>query len=106
MSRSAGFVHVHGIAGAGIIALCVALTVPVTAPPPPPVQIPLNEAQAIATLHEVVSAQSRFKLNAYMDEDADGRGEYGSFGELSGLANLMRNCVGTAAPLKVSSVVP
>jgi hypothetical protein len=50
-------------------------------------------------MRELVSAQMRFQRGPSMDEDLDGRGEYGSIGELSGLVNLVRNGVGVGAPL-------
>lgn len=43
-----------------------------------------NETAVIATLRNIVSAQAQFQCTARADEDKDGVGEYGSFGELSG----------------------
>jgi prepilin-type N-terminal cleavage/methylation domain-containing protein len=42
-----------------------------------------NETGAIATLRELVSAQSQFQSRGVADMDRDGMGEYGTFGELS-----------------------
>jgi hypothetical protein len=43
-----------------------------------------NEAAAIATLRSLSSAQAQFIVAGVADEDEDGAGEYGFFGELSG----------------------
>lgn len=43
-----------------------------------------NETAAIATLRNIISAQSQFQATAIADENQNGVGEYGSFGELSG----------------------
>jgi hypothetical protein len=44
------------------------------------------ETAAIATLRNLISAQSQFRSTARADENNNGVGEYGSFGELSGAA--------------------
>ncbi|MGQ0613095.1 MAG: hypothetical protein ACT4PV_05085 [Planctomycetaceae bacterium] len=43
-----------------------------------------DAARAVATLRNIISAQAQFQATARADEDADGVGEFGSFGELSG----------------------
>ncbi len=43
-----------------------------------------DRVAAIATLRNLISAQAQFQAMARADEDADGVGEFGSFGELSG----------------------
>ena len=42
-----------------------------------------NETMAIATLRNIISAQSQFQSTAIADENRNGVGEYGSFGEMS-----------------------
>jgi len=54
-----------------------------------------NETAAIATLRNIISAQSQFQSTSRADENNNGVGEYGSFGELSGGVNVR----GTTAPL-------
>jgi hypothetical protein len=50
-----------------------------------------NEAAAIATLRNLVSAQAQFEAAGVCDEDRDGVGEYGGFAELTGkVAGRMR----------------
>jgi len=55
-----------------------------------------NEAAAISTLRSVTSAQAQLQSSAAIDTDADGAGEYGYFGELSGIDPL-RVATGTPA---------
>ena len=43
-----------------------------------------NETTAVATLRELVTAQAQFQKRGLADEDRDGLGEMGTFGELSG----------------------
>lgn len=43
-----------------------------------------NRNAAIATLRNIISAQSQFQTTARADENNNGVGEHGSFGELSG----------------------
>ena len=47
-----------------------------------------NEAAAIATMREFVSAQAQFHTRAVADTDGDGVGEYGTFAELSGSVGI------------------
>jgi len=42
-----------------------------------------NENAAIATLRNIISAQAQFQTTAIADENRNGVGEYGAFGELS-----------------------
>lgn len=51
-----------------------------------------NENAAIATLRAVAAAQQQFQHSVAIDQDADGAGEYGTFGDLSG-ARPMRVAV-------------
>ena len=51
-------------------------------------RISANEAAAIATLRNLTSAQAQVQASDAIDEDNDGAGEYGSFGELSGVQNV------------------
>ena len=43
-----------------------------------------NETSAIATLKALVTAQNQFRLARIVDQDTDGRGEYGLLQELAG----------------------
>ncbi len=52
-----------------------------------------NEAAAIATLRNVVSAQAQFQATGIADANQNGVGEYGTFGELSGAAKVRGNAL-------------
>jgi hypothetical protein len=45
-----------------------------------------NEAAAIATLQNLISAQAHIQASGLIDGDADGNGEYGGFREMTGAA--------------------
>jgi hypothetical protein len=47
-----------------------------------------NESSAVSVLHAAAKAQSQFWRGAYADEDGDGQGEYGTFGEISGAVGV------------------
>jgi prepilin-type N-terminal cleavage/methylation domain-containing protein len=43
-----------------------------------------NETSTMQTMRSIATAQSQFRQSGKADEDLDGQGEYGGFGELSG----------------------
>src|SRR5262245_37277053 len=47
-------------------------------------RISANEASAVATLRNLVSAEAQFQAASVTDEDQDGTGEYGGMLELAG----------------------
>jgi prepilin-type N-terminal cleavage/methylation domain-containing protein len=52
-----------------------------------------NETAAIATLRNIISAQSQFQTTSRADENNNGVGEYGTFGEMSGSIGIRGNAV-------------
>lgn len=60
----------------------------IAVPRPPSHRLRANESAAIATLRNVISAQSQIKSSAVIDLDRDGIGEYGYFAELVGTLPL------------------
>ena len=58
------------------------------APPGGSKAIAANERYAVATLSALVVAQEEFRAAAAVDTDRDGLGEYGFFGELTGMSAL------------------
>jgi prepilin-type N-terminal cleavage/methylation domain-containing protein len=52
-----------------------------------------NETAAIATLRNIISAQSQFQTTSRADENNNGVGEYGTFGEMSGSIGVRGNAV-------------
>ena len=47
-----------------------------------------NETSTVSALRNLSTAQMQFQSRAALDADADGRGEFGAFGELSGAVPL------------------
>lgn len=82
--RSEGFTLIELMIVVAIIAIIAAIAVPNLLS----ARLAANESNAIATLRNVVSAQSQFQQSAAIDADGDGTGEYGFFGDMSGQYQL------------------
>jgi prepilin-type N-terminal cleavage/methylation domain-containing protein len=52
-----------------------------------------NETAAIATLRNIISAQAQFQTTSRADENNNGVGEYGTFGEMSGSVGVRGNAI-------------
>jgi hypothetical protein len=48
-----------------------------------------NEKAAVATLRAIAAAETQFRATALVDQDADGRGEFGTLAELCGTSSLL-----------------
>jgi prepilin-type N-terminal cleavage/methylation domain-containing protein len=94
-NRNQGFTLIELMIVIAIIAIIAAIAIPNLLS----ARLSANGSNAVSTLRNLVTSQAQFQSAANMDENANGTGEYGSFGELSGLSNLQRNGVGIAAPL-------
>ena len=82
MSRtSKGFTLVELMIVIAIIAVIAAVALPNLLA----TRLAANEASAIATLRNLVTAQAQFQQRTRLDVDNDGIGEFGSFTELSGV---------------------
>ncbi|MFQ5845333.1 MAG: DUF2950 family protein, partial [Planctomycetota bacterium] len=77
MSR--GFTLIELMIVIAIIAIIAAIAVPnlISA------RLSSNETAAVATLRTIITAQSQFQTTARADENLNGLGEYGTFGEMS-----------------------
>ncbi len=61
-----------------------------------------SESAAIATLKNLHAAQQRFAELGVVDRDGDGRGEFGTLGELAGAVDLRCALAGVAAPRRLA----
>lgn len=89
-----GFTLVELMIVVAIIAVVSALAVPKLNS----ARIPAQESAAIAALRSITSAQAQVQASNAIDSDADGAGEYGSFGELTGVRPMRVSAAGAPAP--------
>jgi len=78
--KEAGFTLIELMIVIAIIAIIAAIAIPNLLS----ARLNSNETAAIATLRNIISAQSQFQTTARADENTNGVGEYGFFAELSG----------------------
>jgi len=78
--RSPGFTLIELIIVIGIITIIAAISIPNLLAS----KLNANETAAIATMRHLVSSQAQIAVSSKIDADRDGKGEYGTFLEMSG----------------------
>jgi len=92
-TRQAGFTLIELMIVVALIAVIAAIAIPRMLS----ARLSANEAAAISTLRSIATAQAQIRSSGAIDTDLDGAGEYGYFGELSGVLPVRISAVGVPA---------
>jgi prepilin-type N-terminal cleavage/methylation domain-containing protein len=87
--KTDGFTLIELMIVIAIIAIIAAISIPNLLAS----KLSANETASLATLRNLVSAQAQLGVTARIDADSDGKGEYGTFQEMSGSVGVRKGFV-------------